>query len=106
GFGEGIYSKMAIWDKKSKIAYPIKNIENDLTIIPGINSIGISVELSSQLGYHLFVIDAPMLLDMLEEVETKDNFYLERLRALNIQSDDNPVLLFFRFKERVELDFP
>jgi hypothetical protein len=106
GFGEGIYSKMAIWDKKSKIAYPIKNIENDLTIIPGINSIGISVELSSQLGYHLFMIDAPTLLDMLEEVETKDNFYLERLRALNIQSDDNPVLLFFRFKERVELDFP
>ena len=105
GYGEGIYSKMAIWDKKSQIAYPIKNIENDLTIIPGINSIGISVELSSQPGYHLFMIDAPMLLDILEEVETKDNSYLERLRALNIQRDDNPVLLFFSIQRKGRVRF-
>lgn len=106
GYGDGIFSKMAIWDKKSTKAYPVEEIENDISLFPNLNSIGISLDLNAQPGYHIFIIEAAMLVDILDKIESEENPYLEKLRRLKIKKDDNPVLFFFRFKEKVELEWP
>lgn len=106
GYGDGRVSKMAIWDKESDIAYPVKTIENDLAVIPNINSISMSLGISAQPGFHFFILEAAMLIDILERIDEKDNVYLKKLRALNIQKDDNPVIFIYRFKENVDLEWP
>ncbi|SFG98835.1 hypothetical protein SAMN04487988_11257 [Algoriphagus hitonicola] len=106
GYGDGPISKMAIWDKKSDIAYPVEKIENDFAVLPNINSIGMSAGLTAQPGFYIFMLEAPMLIDVLERIDEKDNVYLKKLRALNIQKDDNPILFIYRFKQSVNLKWP
>ena len=81
GYGEGGVSKMAIWDKESDIAYPVKTIENDLAVIPNINSIWMSLDLTAQPGFHFFMLEAAMVIDVLERIDEKDNVYLKKTKG-------------------------
>ena len=102
GLDDSGFGKMAIWDKKSEKGYFVEKIENDIAVIPNISAfLG---EYSAVPGYFVFVIEAGDLINILGKLEENDNPYLGKLRGLDIQKDDNPVLFIYRFKEDIDLD--
>lgn len=102
GLDDSGFGQMAIWDKKSEKGHFVKKIENDMAVIPNVSAfLG---EYSAVPGYFVFVLEAEILFNILEKFEDNGNPYLEKLREMDIQKDDNPVLFIYRFKGDIDLE--
>lgn len=95
--------RLAIFNRESLKVKFISNIKNDLSIIMNLNAIWGNYNNSP--GKIVTALEAPMMINLLENVDVSSSSYASIFKNLSIQKDDNPILIVYNLKKDYQWPF-